>query len=301
MFFEETTSEAITSAVESATSTTTSAAQTITGVDWQAVLQKVTEWCVTTGIKLIISLIVMIICFKIINFVTKRITKRLEKRKADATLSRVLVNVVRIALKIFIIICIIGFLGVETSSIAAVITSAGVGIGLALQGTLSNFAGGIIIVLMRPFKLDDFITAQGEMGTVEDIKLFYTTLRTTDNRVVYIPNGSLANGVIVNNSVKETRRVDIVMSVSYDSNVDLAKNLLLKCMNNNELILKDQPLFAEVTEYASSSIDITTRCWVKNSDYWTVKFDLMKKYKDAFDEAHIEIPFNQLDVNLTNK
>ena len=296
MFFEG--EEIISSTVAE---TTEAAATKATGIDWVHVGQVLVEWCVNVGVKLIISIIVLIISFKIINFIAKKITKRLEARKADATLSRVLVNVTRLSLKILIVLCLVGYLGVQTSSIAAVITSLGVGIGLALQGTLSNFAGGIIIVLMRPFKLDDFIIAQGEKGTVEDIKLFYTTLRTPDNRVVFIPNGSLANGVIVNNSIKDIRRLDIVMSVSYDSNVDLAKNLLKKCMNNNNLVLKDQPIFAEVSEYANSSIDITTRCWIKNSDYWTVNFQLLKDFKDAFDENHIDIPFNQLDVNITNK
>ena len=242
----------------------------------------------------------MIVSFKIINLISKRILRRLERRKADPTLSRVLVNVTRLALKLVIVMCLVGFLGVQTSSIAAVLASMGVGIGLAVQGTLSNFAGGIILIVMRPFKLDDFIVAQGEQGFVEDIKLFYTVIRTTDNRVVYIPNGSLANGVIVNNSVKELRRLDIVMSVSYDSNVELAKNLLKKVMNNHVLVLKDQQIFAEVTEYGNSSIDITTRCWVKNGDYWPVKFDLLREFKNEFDENHIEIPFNQLDVTITN-
>ncbi len=296
MFFEG--EEIISSTVAE---TTEAAATKATGIDWVHVGQVLVEWCVNVGVKLIISIIVLIISFKIINFIAKKITKRLEARKADATLSRVLVNVTRLSLKILIVLCLVGYLGVQTSSIAAVITSLGVGIGLALQGTLSNFAGGIIIVLMRPFKLDDFIIAQGEKGTVEDIKLFYTTLRTPDNRVVFIPNGSLANGVIVNNSIKDIRRLDIVMSVSYDSNVDLAKNLLKKCMNDNNLVLKDQPSFAEVSEYGDSSIDITTRCWIKNSDYWTVNFQLLKDFKDAFDENHIDIPFNQLDVNITNK
>lgn len=283
-----------------AITTTAEAASKSGSINWTQVWQAIVEWAVTVGLKLILAIIIMIVSFKIINVISKRILRRLEKRKADPTLSRVLVNVTRLALKLVIIMCLVGFLGVQTSSIAAVLASMGVGIGLAVQGTLSNFAGGIILIVMRPFKLDDFIVAQGEQGFVEDIKLFYTVIRTTDNRVVYIPNGSLANGVIVNNSVKELRRLDIVMSISYDSNVDLAKNLLKKVMNNHVLVLKDQQIFAEVTEYGNSSIDITTRCWVKNGDYWPVKFDLLREFKNEFDENHIEIPFNQLDVTITN-
>ena len=283
-----------------AITTTAEAASKSGSINWTQVWQAIVEWAVTVGLKLILAIIIMIVSFKIINLISKRILRRLERRKADPTLSRVLVNVTRLALKLVIVMCLVGFLGVQTSSIAAVLASMGVGIGLAVQGTLSNFAGGIILIVMRPFKLDDFIVAQGEQGFVEDIKLFYTVIRTTDNRVVYIPNGSLANGVIVNNSVKELRRLDIVMSVSYDSNVELAKNLLKKVMNNHVLVLKDQQIFAEVTEYGNSSIDITTRCWVKNGDYWPVKFDLLREFKNEFDENHIEIPFNQLDVTITN-
>ena len=283
-----------------AITTTAEAASKSGSINWTQVWQAIVEWAVTVGLKLILAIIIMIVSFKIINVISKRILRRLERRKADPTLSRVLVNVTRLAVKLVIVMCLVGFLGVQTSSIAAVLASMGVGIGLAVQGTLSNFAGGIILIVMRPFKLDDFIVAQGEQGFVEDIKLFYTVIRTTDNRVVYIPNGSLANGVIVNNSVKELRRLDIVMSVSYDSNVDLAKNLLKKVMNNHVLVLKDQQIFAEVTEYGNSSIDITTRCWVKNGDYWPVKFDLLREFKNEFDENHIEIPFNQLDVTITN-
>ncbi len=283
-----------------AITTTAEAASKSGSINWTQVWQAIVEWAVTVGLKLILAIIIMIVSFKIINLISKRILRRLERRKADPTLSRVLVNVTRLALKLVIVMCLVGFLGVQTSSIAAVLASMGVGIGLAVQGTLSNFAGGIILIVMRPFKLDDFIVAQGEQGFVEDIKLFYTVIRTTDNRVVYIPNGSLANGVIVNNSVKELRRLDIVMSVSYDSNVELAKNLLKKVMNNHVLVLKDQQIFAEVTEYGNSSIDITTRCWVKNGDYWSVKFDLLREFKNEFDENHIEIPFNQLDVTITN-
>ena len=213
--------EEVAEATETAAETTSNSKP----INWPEVWSAVVEWSLTTGIKIILAIIIMIISFKIINIFSKRIMRKLEKRNADLTLSRALVNVTRLSLKIIVLLCLVGFLGIQTSSIAAVLASMGVGIGLAVQGTLSNFAGGVILIIMRPFKLNDFITAQGEKGFVEDIKLFYTVIRTTDNRVVYIPNGSLANGVIVNNSVKETRRVDLVMSISYDSNVDLAKNL----------------------------------------------------------------------------
>ena len=287
--------------VEEVASEATGASSNSTQINWSEVWSAIIQWCLTTGIKIVLAIIIMIISFKIINVCTKRINKKLEKRNADPTLARALVNVTRLSLKIIVILCLVGFLGIQTSSIAAVLASAGVGLGLAVQGTLSNFAGGVILIVMRPFKLGDFITAQGEKGFVEDIKLFYTVIRTTDNRVVYIPNGSLANGVIVNNSVKETRRVDIVMSISYNSNVDLAKNLLVKCMNNNDLVLKDEPIFAEVSEYGNSSITFTVRVWAKSTDYWNLYFSIMEQVKVEFDKKGIEIPYNNLDVTVTNK
>lgn len=285
-------------AVASSVTETAATASNTTTFDWSSLLDTIANWALTTGIKLLISILIIIISFKIINVVFKKISRRLEKKKADATLSRVLVSTSRIACKILILIMIVGYLGIETASLSAVIASMGVGIGLAVQGTLSNFAGGVIIVVMRPFKLGDFVTSNDQSGTVEDIKLFYTQIVTPDNKVIYIPNGTLANNVIVNASVKDDRRLDITMSVSYDTNLELAKNLLRKVCAENELVYTTPAPFVEVGEYASSSIEIYTRVWVKRADYWTVKWQLLTEFKNILDENHIEIPFNQLDVNI---
>ncbi len=270
-------------------------------VDWQLVLDKIVEWCTTTGIRVIIALILWFIAFRIINFVTKRIYKRLMRKKQDATLSKVLCNMARIVLKVLVVVSLIAYVGIETASISAVIAASGVGLSLALQGTLSNFAGGVIIIIMRPFKLGDFITSNGQSGTVEDIKLFYTTIVTPDNQVVYIPNSSLANNVIVNISVKDTRRVEVIMSVAYSADVELAKRLIKEVAGRNSMILKDPEPFAEVAEYADSSINIKCRVWCKNADYWNVNWYLLSEIKVEFDNHNIEIPFNQLDVNLNTK
>ena len=284
--------------VASSVADSVASASSSTSFDWSQLLDIVANWAVTTGIKLLISIFIIIISFKIINVIFKRISRRLEKKKADATLSRVLVSTFRIACKILILIMIVGYLGIETASLSAVIASVGVGVGLAVQGTLSNFAGGVIIVVMRPFKLGDFITSSDQSGTVEDIKLFYTQIVTPDNKVIYIPNGTLANNVIVNASVKDDRRLDITMSVSYNTNLELAKNLLRKVCSENDLVYTTPAPFVEVGEYASSSIEIYTRVWVKRTDYWAVKWQLLTEFKNIFDENHIEIPFNQLDVNI---
>ena len=295
------TTEPTTTTTTSAAATTTTSTEKIltsTGINWEYLWQTIGDWCIKVGLRIIVSIIVMFISFKIINFIFKRIAKRLEKRKTDPTISRVLVNLCRIALKILIVAGLVAYVGIQTASITAVIASAGVGVSLAVQGTLSNFAGGMIIIIMRPFKLGDFITSNGQSGTVEDIKLFYTHICTPDNRMVYIPNGTLANNVIVNNSVKDTRRLDIVFDVAYETNIELAKNLIRKVANEYDVVLKDPTPFVEVSEYGNSSIKITTRVWVKRENYWTANWYLLSEIKNIFDENHITIPFNQLDVTI---
>lgn len=268
------------------------------GIDWNKVLEVVVNWMTSTGIKLVIGIVLLIVLFKIIDLFCKKLLKRLEKKGTDETISKFVIKIMKIVLKVIVLTCLVGYIGIETASISAVIASLGIGISLAVQGTLSNFAGGIIIIVMRPFKLGDFITSNGESGTVEDIKLFYTYLKTPDNRVVIIPNGSLANNVIVNVSMKEDRRVDVRMSVAYDSNIELCKNLIRKVCYENELIYKNPDVFVEIGEFSDSSIDLFVRVWCKNTNYWDVNFYLLDRIKKEFDSNGIEIPFNQLDVNI---
>ena len=288
--FEETSSLGVEGA-ETTSSTTTN-------ITWQDILDMVIGWATNTGYKLVIAIVILIVSFIIINFISKKISKKLAKRKADPTLSRVLVNVSRIALKILIVTCLVNYVGIATASVSAVIFAIGTGISLALQGALSNFAGGVIIIVMRPFKLGDYITSSGESGTVEDIKLFYTYITTPDNRVVMIPNGTLANNVIVNASAKDTRRVDVEMSISYSADLELAKTVAKEVCAKNESVLQTPAPFAEVINYDSSSVVVVVRCWCNRTDYWNVKFYMLREIKKAYDEANIEIPFNQLDVNF---
>lgn len=270
-------------------------------ISWSDVWQKIVDWATTTGLKILIALAIMIVGFKLINFLTKRLYKHLQKKQVDETIARVTYGTLRIVLKILVLICLIGYVGIETASLSAVVASLGVGISLAVQGTLSNFAGGVIIVIMRPFKLGDFITSNGQTGTVEEIKLFYTNIVTPDNRLIMIPNGQLANNVIVNASAKEDRRCDVVMSVAYDTDIELAKKLIKEVCQANALIFQNPEPFVEVAEYGDSSINLTIRTWCKNKDYWTVNFYLLSEIKKAFDNNNIEIPFNQMDVTIKNK
>ena len=298
--FEEATTVVETTTEAQATSTSATAVEELSKITWADIWNKIVDWSMNQGIRLLIALVVWFVSFKLINFIFKRIARSLARKKADATLSKVLVNIGRIAIKILVMIGLIAYVGIETASLSALVLAIGTGISLALQGTLSNFAGGVIIIVMRPFKLGDFITSNGESGTVEDIKLFYTYITTPDNRVVMIPNGSLANNVIVNASAKDTRRVDIVMSISYLADAELAKRLAKEVCSNNEKIFATPAPFAEIGEFADSSVNINVRCWCKREDYWDTKFYMLREIKNAYDQNGIEIPFNQLDINFRN-
>lgn len=267
-------------------------------IDWQGLWNTVLNWITSTGIKLVIAVILLILTFKLVNVFTKKLYKRLHKKGVDETLSRVGTQSLRIVFKGLILVCLVGYVGIETASITAVIATLGLGISMAVQGTLANFAGGVIIIIMRPFKIGDYITSNGESGTVEDIKLFYTFIVTPDNKSICIPNGNLANNVIVNASAKSTRRCDVVVSAAYGSDVAQVKQIIRDVCAANEMIFTDPAPFAELSNMGESSLDFTVRVWCNRADYWTVHFYLLDAIKKAFDENGIEIPFNQLDVHL---
>ena len=270
-------------------------------IDWNALWNTLLNWCTTTGIKIIIGLLCLFVIFKVVNVMTKKLYKRLQKKQADETLSRVGTQVLRLTLKGLALICFVGYIGIETASITALIASAGVALGLALQGSLSNFAGGIIIIVMRPFRIGDKITTNGESGTVEDIHMFYTVLVTPDNKVIHVPNGALANNVIVNTSIKETRRVEVVMSIAYSADLNKATNVIQDVCKQNNLIFGDPEPYVGIREYSASSVDLNIRVWCNSKDYWTINNYLLVEIKKAFDENGIEIPFNQLEVAIKNK
>ena len=265
---------------------------------FESLLQKFITWVSTSGVRLIVSILILFISYKIINVFTKKLYKNLQKKKIDETISRVSTSSIRVGLKIVIFVCLIGYVGIETASLSALIASLGVGISLAVQGTLSNFAGGVIIIVMRPFKIGDYITTSGESGTVEDIKLFYTHIVTPDNKQIMIPNGSLANNVIVNFSSKPTRRVDLTFGISYDSDVELAKKVIRECIDSCDKVMKNPEPFVKLSNLGDSSIDITLKVWTSNDDYWDVNYYLLDEVKKAFDKNGIEVPFNTFDLNI---
>lgn len=264
------------------------------------IVKTVAAWVTSTGLKVIIALVLLFISFRIINKFARRIAKQGESGKLDKTLTKVFSYLFTVVLKCVVAICLVGYVGIDTSGLAALVTSLGVCLGLALNGALANLAGGVLIIITRPFKVDDFIEAQGYSGTVEDIRITSTRIRTGDNKVVYIPNGTLSSGCIVNYSEKELRRVDLKFSIAYSNSFSKAKTIIAEICDSHELVLKDPAPIIRMSEHAENSINIVTRVWTKSSDYWTVYFDLLETVKERFDEEGVEIPFNQVDVHIKN-
>ncbi len=264
------------------------------------ILNTIIGWATTAGVKLLIALVLLFISFRVINALGRKIERSYEKGKFDKTLTKTFAYIFKLGMKIVVAICLVGYVGIDTSGLAALVTSFGVCIGLAVNGAVSNLAGGVILILTRPFKVDDFIEAQGYSGTVADIHITATKLITGDNKVVYIPNGALSSGTIVNYSEKDTRRVDLTFSIGYGNDFEKAKAIVSEICSSHELVMKEPAPMVRVSEHGASSVNLVTRAWVKSSDYWTVHFDLLEAVKTAFDREGIEIPFNQLDVHVKN-
>ena len=265
------------------------------------IIEALRTWALTTGVKIVAALIILLISFRIVTIISRRIEKKLDKSgKFDKTLVRTLSYAGRLVVKIVIATCLVGWLGVDTTGIAALIASLGVGIGLAVNGALSNFAGGILLLVTRPFKVGDFISAQGADGIVEDIRLVSTSIVTLDNKVVHLPNGALSSGNIVNYSEKDIRRVDLDFSVA-GNDPELVRSLILGVCDADEKVLKDPATFVRVTDYgAGNGVKVTMRAWTKTAQYWDTYFDLLNGVRKAFEENKIIIPFNQLDVHIKN-
>ncbi len=270
-------------------------------MDWKAFWNTILQWTASTGVKIVIALVVWFISFRIINLVSRRIVKRSEKGKADKTVVKTIVTISKVALKVLVIVSLVGYLGIDTSGFTALIASVGVCVGLAVNGALSNLAGGVLLLLTRPFKIDDYIEAQGQAGTVVDIRITNTKLLTPDQKVIYLPNGALANGDIVNYSENPTRRVDFLFSVGHEEDFEKAKQIITDICLAHELVLKENEPFIRVKELGNSGVNITARVWSKSADYWTVYFDITEQVKTAFDKEGIHIPYNQLDVHIKNK
>ncbi len=254
------------------------------------------------GMRILIAVLVLFVGIKLIKFALKIFRKILNKSNADESITQFLCSLVKGALYILLVFIIASYCGVDAASIVALLGSAGVAIGLAVQGSLSNMAGGVLILLLKPFKLGDYIIdAAGNEGVVDEIHVIYTKLRTPDNKVIILPNGNLANNSITNVSTSNIRRCDLVVGIAYDSDIKLAKDTMLKVITEDAATLKDKDLVVFVDALADSSINIGVRCWFNNDDYWTGKWRVTENIKYALDAANIVIPFPQMDVHVDNQ
>ncbi|RDY23941.1 mechanosensitive ion channel family protein [Romboutsia maritimum] len=270
----------------------------ISKMNMETLTERILDWTINSGIKLLIGLIVISLGFKIIKKIVKYFTVFLEKREVDITLIKFSKSLITGALKIVLVMSTFAYWGMNLTGLAALVASAGVAVGLALQGSLSNFAGGFIILLLRPFKVGDYIQAAGYEGLVEQIGLFYTTLVSVDNKEILIPNGILSNGSLINYSAKETRRVDLKFGVGYEADILHVRRVLRDIVDRHELIIDYPEPFVGLIEHADSSLNFVVRVWCKTPDYWTIYFDLLEQVKIRFDEEQISIPYPQLDVHL---
>ena len=262
---------------------------------------KLIEFATSFGAKLIGALLVLIIGRIVVKWAIKIIKKSKPMQKAEPTVARFFINVLSVVLNVILVISIIGILGVPMASVITVLATAGVAIGAALQGSLSNLAGGIMILIFRPFRLDEYIEVGSFGGTVKDIGIFYTTLHTGDNRSVTIPNGTVMSTEIINYSVNATRRVDLTFSVAYGTDVARVRQVLLEEADKHELALKDPAPFCRLSKQSDSSLDFVLRVWTKKEDYWTVNFDLLEAINNRFEAEGISVPFNTIDVNITSQ
>lgn len=251
--------------------------------------------------SIVYAIVVLVVGLLLIKWLTKRIGILVDKNKIDATLKPFIKSVVNVALKIILIVAVISILGIETTSFVAAFGAAGLAIGLAFQGSLSNFAGGVLLLVTRPFKVGDYIEAVGHNGTVEAIQILYTDLVTLDNKVVRIPNGNLANASIVNYSEKETRRVDLEFSTGYEAETSKVIGVLAEIVSSHPLALKDPEPFIRMSEHGDSAIKYAVKVWVMSADYWTVYFDVIEKVKQRFEEEGLSIPYPQIDVHLSGQ
>lgn len=252
----------------------------------------------TYGMKVIFAILIFIIGKFLANVARNLTTKLMDKRKVDTTVASFVGNMVWAVVFAFTIIATLGELGVQTASLVAVVGAAGLAVGLALQGSLSNFAAGVLMVLFRPCRVGDYIEAAGVSGTVDEITIFSTRLHTPDNKVVIAPNSSIMNGTITNYSALGQRRVDLVIGVAYDADLKQAKEVLSQVLDNHPLVLKDPAYTVALLELADSSVNFVVRPWVKTADYWTVYFEVMEQIKVALDDANIGIPFPQMDLHV---
>lgn len=265
----------------------------------EQLLKELPDKALRLGIRILLAIVAFFIGVQIIKLLRKILKKSLQRARADVGVVQFLDSFIKVLLYVLLIFLIASGFGLDAASIVALLGSAGVAIGLAIQGSLSNFAGGVLILLLKPFKVGDYIKedTKGNEGTVSEIQLFYTKLQTPDNRVIILPNGTLANTSMTNVTEASVRRLDITVGIAYDSDIKLAKEALQEMLDKDEAVLEDKEQLVFVDQLAESSIHLGIRCWVYKEDYWTAKWRLTEETKYTLDGVGITIPFPQLDVH----
>ena len=274
------------------------------GLSWSSIIEFLksngidSSTVVTLGKNLVVALVIFYVGRFAISIVVRGLRKLMQKQEVDKTLETFVCNLVRIALLVVVVITAISALGIETTSFIAIFGAAGLAVGLALQGSLSNFAAGVLIVLFRPYRVGNYVEAAGVSGTIEQVQILTTILVTPDNKQIIVPNSQIMNSIITNYSAKDTRRVDMVVGVSYGDDLDKVRKTLEELVAADERILADPACRIAVSELADSSVNFVLRPWVNAADYWSVKFELTEAIKKRFDQEGISIPFPQQDVHL---
>ncbi len=265
---------------------------------WDKILDTVIDYALKFGKNVLIAIIVYFIASKLIKWILKLTTKALNKGKIEPIVVKFIYSIIKVGLYVLLFIAIVSILGIPTTTFVTLFGTVTLSVGLALQGSLANFAGGVLILIFKPFKVGDYIVACGDEGTVVGIDVFYTKLATVDNKMIVIPNGTLANSSVKNVSTMDKRRVDIQVGISYEADIAAAKSVLMEIIEKDGNILKDKPINVFVASLDASQVTLETRVWVSSEKYWDTKWALTEQYKLALDAAGIEIPFNQLSVTI---
>lgn len=276
-------------------------AEQISKLDFNEIWSQLVSSAIDLGLKIILALVVYWIGKFLIDLLYKFIKHTLEKRKIDLSVNSFLLSLIRIVMMFVLIITIIGILGINTSSFVALFASAGVAIGMALSGTLQNFAGGVMILLFKPYKIGDWIEAAGVSGGVKEIQIFNTILTTADNKIIIVPNGKLSNDMIINYSKGGTRRVDWCFNISYGDNYDKAKEILTQFINEDKRILQDPAPAIVLDKLADSSVQVALRVWVDGADYWSVLYDMNERVYKEFGKYGLSFPIPKMNVNISQK
>ena len=270
-------------------------------MEWKEILPLLKQYITDFGVHIVSAILILVLGFWISARLTKILKRVLVARNVDLTLIGFLTSALKFILYLFVIIAAVSRIGIETTSFIAALGAAGLAIGLALQGSLSNVAAGVMLIIFRQIKVGQFIESGGVSGTIEKVGIFNTTLATVDNKVIYIPNSKLINDNIINHTEKDTRRIDMIFSISYEDDIDHAKNIILQLINSEPEVLKEPAPVVAVGELADSSVNILVRPWVKTGSYFETKFRLTEQIKKKFDEENISIPYPKSDVYIHRK